>query len=496
MKGYNIYRIILGDAPTHSSAQNIVDFCSVSELVEKKPVPGIVIIDGSKGRTTSEKLKVFWELVELRASVEFCCAPVYFSHTMQQLDMLVDGVTSNIEDRLADACAILEKIAKIKLESLADNNNLRMLAYMYVRGEEYILSPACAPFSQWVYSYPHAALLVDSSTKSTKLLRPEDLGGLERLRAFKFDKEMIMAVKLVDFLEDNGYIARSNLVDRIRKCPKCKTGHLNYLDICPNCGSIDFEKKTMIHCFVCGNVGPEGDFKKNMSFVCPKCGSVLRHLGSDYDHPLESHQCNDCGSRFIEPEVKADCFFCRTRTVPEDLIVKNVYSYQLTEKGSAAARTGSMYFEIQLFDGQNNLKLNFFCRMIEWLLEYRKRYTDEAFSIVGIRFFNLYEVENALGEELYEKLMDELISRIRAMVRTTDMTSCSAPDTFWILLPRTPPEKSRIIADRIEELNEMVDIKTDNKILISAKCFVFEDPIDEVSVENYIEIFSENLSAK
>ncbi|MDY9921417.1 MAG: diguanylate cyclase [Synergistota bacterium] len=493
MKEYNIYRILLGAAPLHNSDQKVIDVPSAAELIERKPLPGIVIIDGMKDSSSSEGLRALNELVDLRRSVEFCYAPVYLSRTMQQLDMLVDGVILNVKERLDEASSILKRGSRTKPEDLVDNHYLRLLTYMYVRGEQYMLSPICSPFSPWVYSYPEAALLVDSSSESSKLLKAEDLLGLERLRAFRFDKEMVMALKITDFLEENGYITRSSMVDRIRKCPKCKTGHLNYLDVCPNCGSIDFQKKTMIHCFVCGHVAPDTDFKKNMSFVCPKCGSVLRHLGSDYDHPLESHECNDCGSKFIEPDVKADCFFCNTRTVPGDLIVKNIYSYKLTEKGISAVRTGSMQMEIKLFDGQNNLIFNYFCTMTEWLREYRKRYPDEVFSLMGIRLSNLYEVQYSLGDESYQKLINELVSRIRAMVRTTDMTTSSAPDTFWVLLPKTPLNKSEIISQRIEALNDIIEGKTEYRIRIKAKCFEIPESEEGLSVKEHLEAFSEAL---
>jgi len=493
MTVYKIYLILLGEEPVHYSDEKITDFPSAGELLEKKPKPGIVLIDGIKGNKTSDMLKVFWELVELRGSAEFCFAPIYISRTMKQLDIMVDGITANIEERLPEAISILERGARVRRDALIDNYNLRMLTYMYVRGDSYLLSPVCAPFSQWVYSYPHIALLLDSASKAAQMLRPEDLSGQDRLRSFRFDTEIMMALKAVAYLEDNGYIERYALVDRIRKCPKCRTGHLNYVDICPNCGSIDFEKKVMMHCFTCGYVAPDSDFRKSMSFVCPKCNTVLRHLGSDYDHPLESHECNNCGSKFIEPEVKADCLFCRTRTDPSDLTVVNVYSYKLSEKGSAAVRTGTMQMEVQLFDGQNNLKFGYFCNILEWMREYRKRYSDEAFSVIGLKFSNLYEVETSLGEDIYNKIMDELIFRIRSMVRSTDITTSSAPDTFWILLPRTALENSRILAERIEKLNDMLEITSEKKIEIRARSFQIPAEDDQTPAEQYLAMFAEEL---
>ena len=63
MTVYKIYRILLGEEPVHYSDEKITDFPSAGELLEKKPKPGIVLIDGIKGNKTSDMLKVFWELV-------------------------------------------------------------------------------------------------------------------------------------------------------------------------------------------------------------------------------------------------------------------------------------------------------------------------------------------------------------------------------------------------------------------------------------------------
>jgi GGDEF domain-containing protein len=89
--------------------------------------------------------------------------------------------------------------------------------------------------------------------------------------------------------------------------------------------------------------------------------------------------------------------------------------------------------------------------------------------------------------------MDEIISRIRSMVRTTDITTSSAPDTFWILLPRTIFDNSKILAERIEQLNNMLEIKSENKIEITAKCFQIPTDESDMSAEKYLELFAEQL---
>lgn len=493
MDKYKILRVLLGSDTSYLSGEEVLDYPSTQVLLENQSTPGIVIIDGLNSQDPENVTSAFDALVELRESAAFCYSPIYFSSSMGEIDPAVDGITTDMRDKLSEATAILERGKRIRSDKLIDNSSLRLLSYMYTRGETYQLKPLCVPFSQWVYVYPVAALLLSSDGISTRFMKAEDVCGLGCMRTFKFDKDMISSVILINFLEENGYIAKTDLIDRIRMCPKCKTGHLNYIDLCPNCGSIDFDKKTMLHCFTCGYVAPESDFTRNMTLVCPSCASVLRHLGSDYDHPLESYECNNCSSRFIDPNVKADCFFCRTRTEPDNLIVNNVFGYILTEKGSTAVKTGTMYTEIRLFDGMNNVVLTYFCRTLDWLSELRKRYAEEAFSLLGIRISGVGEVEEALGQELFNEFMTTLTSRIREMVRTVDVTTSTGPDTFWILLPRTKAENCDAIAKRVMALSELVTLPLAPKISISAKCFVLPYGLSGEATEKQLRLYSESL---
>ncbi|MCE5201714.1 MAG: diguanylate cyclase [Synergistaceae bacterium] len=493
MGKYKIYRILLGNDISHFSNEKVFDYPSPQALMDDHVSSGIIIIDGLSNKNTENRTNVFETLALLRRSAVFCCDPIYFSHSMGDIDCLSDGITADIQERLTEAETILDRLEKIHSEKLLDNHNLRLMSYMYIRGEAYELKPLCVPFSPWVYVYPVAALLLDNELISPKRLRGEEM--YRTCGVFKFDSEMPSSTKIINYLEENGYIEKTEITDRIRRCPKCGTGHLNYIDLCPNCGSIDFEKKTMIHCFTCGHVAPEIDFTRNMSFVCPNCETVLRHLGSDYDHPLESYECCVCGSRFIEPDVKADCFYCRTQTEPEDLAVSNIFSFHISEKGSVAVRTGTMQIAIRLFDDMNNVVFSYFCHTIGWFVNLRKRYPDEAFSVLGIKFSRVYEVEEALGEEFFKELMSEMASRIREMLRNTDMTTSTAPDTFWILLPRTTDEQCNIIARRICALSDLIAVPSVPKISITAKCFAMPCDLSGVSVERQMEIFGEELSS-
>ena len=45
-----------------------------------------------------------------------------------------------------------------------------------------------------------------------------------------------------------------SLLDRQRECMYCRSSHLSFVDICPNCSSIDIKLQPSLHCFTCGCV--------------------------------------------------------------------------------------------------------------------------------------------------------------------------------------------------------------------------------------------------
>lgn len=66
--------------------------------------------------------------------------------------------------------------------------------------------------------------------------------------------------------------------------------------------------------------------------VCSQCKTKLKHIGHDYDRPLESYSCNDCKSIFVDPEVITECIDCGFKTLTENMIKQKVSNYALTKK--------------------------------------------------------------------------------------------------------------------------------------------------------------------
>lgn len=440
---------------------------SVNAMLEEIKAPAIVLIDGLNPENDNSLKETFDAVYQLRRSAIFYAAPIYFAKSMGILDTFVDGVGSTKEDILPYASEILSKMMNISIETNAANDDLRLLTFLFCRGDMYSLSPLALAASPWIYEYPAAFLIGGFADKTLQTVFP--FCSFAEKNFFK--ATMRSSTEWLVSLCTQGFLATMGLVDRIRICPHCHTGILNYIDSCPVCGSIDFTKKKMIHCFTCGHVAPEENFKNGMMLICPRCNVTLRHIGSDYDRPVESYVCNSCGERFIEPEVNAHCLNCRQKSATEDLVVRQLYNYGMTAKGKRAVQLGVVDFEFSLFDNNRNVLPLYFYQVTDWLLQMKARYRDEDFSLLCIKIVGLEAIESTAGITQFKNLVDELAMRIRELVRLTDITTSTGANTFWVLLPRTNQKGGEILASRIEKLADMVSLENGANINIQVKCF-------------------------
>ncbi|WP_242510220.1 hypothetical protein [Halorhodospira halophila] len=101
--------------------------------------------------------------------------------------------------------------------------------------------------------------------------------------------------------------------------------------IAPECDSLEIRTEIGLHCFSCGHVAPQRRFQKNGMLKCPNCYVTLRHIGEDYDRPLENQVCDHCQHMFMEGRVQARCMACGQVHEPNSLEPCGVYRYRLSE---------------------------------------------------------------------------------------------------------------------------------------------------------------------
>ncbi len=125
-------------------------------------------------------------------------------------------------------------------------------------------------------------------------------------------------------------ILRAELHDNIAVCGRCGSHRLIIRPVCPYCGSINFNRTTVIEHLACGYSGPETDFKTpSGEMICPKCGKKLRAIGVDYLRTADVYLCSDCGEFFSLPELKFVCADCGKENSVKDLRIERVYRYRV-----------------------------------------------------------------------------------------------------------------------------------------------------------------------
>jgi GGDEF domain-containing protein len=364
--------------------------------------------------------------LRLRASAPLSASPVVLLQEPGEraLSLLADGVARDGAAAAALMAPVQARLKSLPPDILSQGQNFRLLAYLFCRPET-VLTPLRRWDSQPIYAYPAAEMLADADTNVDQWLAN---------------------------LVERGYLEPAALVDRLRLCPACGGMHHNFVDVCPICKSIDILQKPFLHCFTCGNVGPEEEFLSGGALTCPKCATRLRHIGADYDRPLENQSCNGCRQSFIDAEVLARCMHCGAENPPERLVPRPVYSFRLAERGRTAARTGNLEDIYALFDHLNYVRPQFFIDLVDWLLAVCRRHSDERFSLLGIRLSNVVELSANIGRHRTAELVDEFATRLRETVRKTDLTTRMDQRTLWILLPKTECPACTLLLGRIEEI--------------------------------------------
>lgn len=234
--------------------------------------------------------------------------------------------------------------------------------------------------------------------------------------------------------QQSGVVQEQLLVDRVRQCPRCDSEHLNYVDICPRCKSIDISSNVSLHCFTCGHVGEQAQFQLDTALRCPTCLTQLRHIGVDYDRPLERFHCGSCDHRFIEGQVVASCHE-QHRHSPDQLKERRIYRYELGQGAEQIASLGRIFDNRALQWGESTSIENF-----SWLLRWSNASAQRHEHQHLLLFLNWQGVAEAitqLGEERALAQIAELQSRLHSVIRQTDVFAEIDADKAVILLCHT-----------------------------------------------------------
>lgn len=269
------------------------------------------------------------------------------------------------------------------------------------------------------------------------------------------DNEQINAFVWLGLMVQQGWLEEGVLVDRVRLCSECGSGRLNYIDVCAECQALDISRQPSLHCFTCGHVGPQESFLKDGVLLCPNCLSRLRHIGTDYDRPMENYRCRSCQAFFVDAEVQARCLDCGLSHTPDKLRVREVRDFRLTEAGRFRCRQEFSERSVPGFGRLNLLGGKDFYDLLSWQIQIVRRYPVPTFSLIGLRFINLSGTLSQLGEQRGHAFIDSVADRLKETVRETDRCSRSTEEFFWIMLPHTDGKGLECVKQRLSRIAEL-----------------------------------------
>ncbi len=192
-----------------------------------------------------------------------------------------------------------------------------------------------------------------------------------------------------------GYLA-TVFFDRLHACPQCGSSRLIVREECPKCRSANLSEEPYLHHFKCAYQGPESDFRRGEDLVCPKCRRALTHFSVDYDKPGFISLCAACGNAASELIVGFACVDCGSRAAADAVETRDVFSFELTDRGRAFLEAGHAY----LGQAQRSLRFaDFPMDLVVALNAEARRFNDEKapFTLVNISYQNLRSLEREFG---------------------------------------------------------------------------------------------------
>lgn len=364
-------------------------------------------------------------LKQWRGHRHFAAYPAFTAVDLDTtVSALSDGTISGLDDAHDRARSIQQYLTKLASPSSLDGADRLLLSYLYAR-PKLQLSPIRDAADLRLYLYPIADAMAPHTESAESWLRS---------------------------LVNRGYLDQVSLADRVHRCGHCDSALLSFTDACVACSSVNIEAKRFMHCFTCGHVAPEDNFVRRSGLACPQCTKQLRHIGTDYDRPLEDNICNDCGHHFAGGKAIARCLGCDQVNDPEDLVATRFFNLGLSEKGALAARSGMLDQSQELVDVYRYATPGYLNQMLEWLLALCARHADESFSVVSIHVTNLDSHIAKVGHIAAWERVDTFGKRLTALTRDTDLLARMGRLETWVLLPKTDREGCERFEEQIHSL--------------------------------------------
>lgn len=256
-------------------------------------------------------------------------------------------------------------------------------------------------------------------------------------------------LEALEFLARNQYLDRQ-FFDKVHVCPHCSHYQLNFREICPSCNSSHIQLTKQLHHYACGYVAPEHEFRAGLDYSCPKCHTILRHIGVDYGEPSEAFLCNQCNSIFADAEISCHCLNCSNLFDVNAAIKQTLYSYKLNAKGIIAIEQEEIKELSQNFIEEDFPVYNkiLFKEFLNHHFNDSRRY-GQPLVLLRIQIENLDNFMETKGAKDGHNFLRNLILLFRQSLRDTDILGLLDNKDLGVLMPDTPATTIDIILDKL-----------------------------------------------
>ncbi len=406
--------------------ERLTQINTLDELPDEAPL--LVIFDFDEHITRAS-------VVNLRRRSAYRYCPMYAWDSLpDDCDMMLDGVfdesayhkAEQMHERLV-LCQRHDKENGDEDNPIDEDTNIILCRYLFTRKKKGFL-PEVTWKNKYGFSYPmlHALLAEGNANDHWYVLNA---------------------------LVKRGYLEISETPEEIQTCPGCEGGLLNFKNCCPNCESVDLHIEPFVHCFSCGNVGPIKEFMRHQELVCLRCQTTLKHIGIDYDKPLEDKICEHCQHRFFEPNTLFMCLTCDRGGDPGTLKGRKLSTFSLTKKGEQFAKNRLQKLAMDIGAFFDLINFNILELIIQWQARVSQRHEDVEF-VAGVIFVdNIDALIQEIGFLKTEQQLVLFYENARSLFRKTDLLSVD-DDKLFCFLTMTNLKYIGIIQERIKNFDK------------------------------------------
>jgi len=286
-----------------------------------------------------------------------------------------------------------------------------------------------------------------------------------------------------------GFLQKTQLINRTRSCNQCDSALLNFVDTCPSCKSIDVITEQALHCFTCGHIAKEQAFQRDNRISCPNCLTQLRHIGTDYDRPIEHIRCNSCNNLSINSEARAQCFSCDHDNDIDRLFVNNFHQYQLAINGLTLAKSGYIHAPLPT-DLRDSVSKEHMAWLLNWLIHSPSAEETTYHRLMKVRVVNYQQLLQEKSELLVEQLLTDFRQRLEVLL-TDQNTFCDVASDVWLYV--FPFTNDTAIDEFKQQLLDIAQDAVDNSLEISVVEYDLVEKKGEGEVLSWINRIIEQL---